>query len=344
MNPVALHLASGASAFSGAALLLLGVSVSPWSRGGWPKTLRTVAAWIGLALLLASATPWPLWLYSIFLGVFLSWFLAEEVPWVRQTTGSLSPQVALIATVALMVVLELPYTLLPKLPPMQVQHVYVIGDSISSGIGSGYPAWPDVFAARHTLSMTNLSAPGATVADAMSRTAQVKVRNAIVLVEIGGNDLLSGLPAQDFERQLESLLASLRQPGRTIVMLELPLFPFSGGYGRAQRALAHTFDVYLVPKRYFTGVLGSPGATEDGLHLSESGARMMADTVWLILGPALGRPETSGFRRDEANTVLATPDRVVGELGDVRLVGRTESEVGLRLCAPETPGNAIGKM
>jgi lysophospholipase L1-like esterase len=168
------------------------------------------------------------------------------------------------------------------------------GDSISAGIGSGYPPWPDVFAAQHALPVTSLAAAGATVADAISRTAEVKTPHAVVLVELGGNDLLSGLPTWEFARDLEALLASLRQPGRTIAMLELPLFPFQSAYGRVQRALARRFNVYLIPKRYLARVLGARGATTDGLHLSEAGAQAMADTVYSILGPALGRSREPG--------------------------------------------------
>jgi lysophospholipase L1-like esterase len=122
----------------------------------------------------------------------------------------------------------------------------------------------------------------------------VKAPHAVVLVELGGNDLLSGLPSRVFARDLEALLASLRQPGRTIAMMELPLFPFQSDYGRVQRTLARRFNVYLIPKRYLARVLGTQGATTDGLHLSEAGTQAMADTVYSILGSALSRPTQSG--------------------------------------------------
>ena len=121
----------------------------------------------------------------------------------------------------------------------------------------------------------------------------MRASHAVVLVELGGNDLLSGLPTREFARDLETLLASLRQPGRTIVMLELPLFPFQSGYGRAQRALARRFDVYLIPKRYLASVLGTRGPRRTACTCRKP-ARSMADTVYSILGPALSRPTQSG--------------------------------------------------
>jgi len=294
MNPVALHLASGASAFSGAVLLILGAGVSAWCRGRWTKSFRALLVWLGLVLMIASATPWPAWLYVLLGAASLGWFLAEEAPRVRRATGVLGPRVILIGMATLMAGVELPHTFPPEIPPLPGGHLYVIGDSISTGIGSGYPPWPDVFAAQHSLPVTSLAAAGATVADAMSRTAQVKAPHAVVLVELGGNDLLSGLPSRVFARDLEALLGSLRQPGRTIAMMELPLFPFQSDYGRVQRTLARRFNVYLIPKRYLARVLGTQGATTDGLHLSEAGTQAMADTVYSILGSALSRPTQSG--------------------------------------------------
>jgi 4-amino-4-deoxy-L-arabinose transferase-like glycosyltransferase len=92
MNPVALHLASGASAFSGAVLLILGAGVSAWCRGRWTKSFRALLVWLGLVLMIASATPWPAWLYVLLGAAFLGWFLAEEAPRVRRATGVLAPR------------------------------------------------------------------------------------------------------------------------------------------------------------------------------------------------------------------------------------------------------------
>jgi lysophospholipase L1-like esterase len=287
MNPVALHLASGMSVFSGVGLLLLAVLLSPWCRNPWAKRGRTLLAWLGLLLIITSATPWPLWIELVGIVVFAWWFLAEEVDRVRRLCTSFLPRFALVAVGILLVGLEYPYTLRPEIPSRTGQPLYVIGDSISAGIRGPSPPWPSILATKYGVSVTNLSVAGATVGDASWQAAKIKEARGTVLIEIGGNDLLAGLPAREFRRSLESLLASLQQPGRTLVMLELPLIPFFSGYGRAQRELAKQFHVYLIPKRDFTNVLGSPGATEDGLHLSKLGALRMAETIYSILGPVL---------------------------------------------------------
>lgn len=289
MNPIAMHLASGMSLFTGAALVGLVVALAPWCRGGWGARLRSAGAGLGLALILGAATPHPAWLDALFIALFVAWFLAEELPRVRRAIRLLPPRVALAAVVFAMASLEFPHALPPSLPAGPAQPLYVIGDSISAGIGAAYPPWPDLMAAKYRLPVVNLAQAGATTADAIFQVSRVTAPDALVFVEIGGNDLLNGLPTSHFARDLEAFLAKLSRPGRTIVMLELPLLPLSGGYGQAQRTLARDYGVHLVPKRYFADVLGARGATDDGLHLSEAGAQRMADTLYPILAPALGR-------------------------------------------------------
>jgi lysophospholipase L1-like esterase len=133
----------------------------------------------------------------------------------------------------------------------------------------------------------NLSQPGAQVADALDWTKKLNAGDTLVLIEIGGNDLIAGTPTADFDYELKGLLQACVRPGRTVVMFELPLLPHRIGYGRSQRRLAAKYGVILIPKRYLVQVLAGEGATSDGLHLSAAGARQMADLVSRALAPLL---------------------------------------------------------
>lgn len=109
----------------------------------------------------------------------------------------------------------------------------------------------------------------------------------VVLIEMGGNDLLGGVPSSAFEKNLDATLSKLAMPGRTIVMFELPLLPYKVPYEQIQRRLAATYGVWLIPKRYLSGVIGGPNATTDRLHLSEAGAHRMAMPVESALSQVL---------------------------------------------------------
>jgi acyl-CoA thioesterase-1 len=117
--------------------------------------------------------------------------------------------------------------------------------------------------------------------------AQVLPEDRVVLIEIGGNDLLAGLPSSEFGRSLEAILSIVATPGRTVVMFELPLLPNVIQYGQIQRRLAANYGVWLIPKRYFVGVISGANATSDGLHLSETGTRRMAVRVARVLSAVL---------------------------------------------------------
>ena len=133
----------------------------------------------------------------------------------------------------------------------------------------------------------NLARMGAEVPDALKMADEAQREDRLVLIEIGGNDLIAGISSTEFSSNLESLLRRLTMPGRTIAMFELPLLPTRIGVGQSQRRLASQYGVWLIPKRCFTDVLGGANATSDGLHLSPQGARKMAALVAKILAPVL---------------------------------------------------------
>jgi len=115
----------------------------------------------------------------------------------------------------------------------------------------------------------------------------VTAEDHVVLIEIGGNDLLEGVPSEEFGKALDALLSKVSAPGRTVVMFELPLFPHMVAYGRIQRGLAAEYGVWLIPKRFFAEVIGGANATLDGLHLSDEGTRRMAALIAQALSPGL---------------------------------------------------------
>jgi acyl-CoA thioesterase-1 len=104
-----------------------------------------------------------------------------------------------------------------------------------------------------------------------------------VILEIGGNDLLGGTSIPKFREDLEKMLALVCGPRRRVAMIELPLPPFYNRYGMVQRALAKSHGVTLIPKRYLAKVISTPGATVDGLHLSNAGHALLARSLFEML-------------------------------------------------------------
>ena len=182
---------------------------------------------------------------------------------------------------------EVPYQLPPAVAAVASRELYLFGDSLSAGINERETDnWPQLLARSHDLELINYSRAGATVAVASRQANDVSLGAGIVLLEIGGNDLLGSPAGEHFERDLQELLKRVCQPGRQVLMFELPLPPLHNEFGRVQRRLAAQNHVLIIPKRFLIDVLASEGTTLDSIHLSPRGHQRMAALVWRIIRPA----------------------------------------------------------
>jgi len=286
MNPLVIEFASGRSFFYGMFIVVIACLLQLPSKTQITRAILSVLAITGAVLVAFSATPMSLSLYILWsLLVIMELVMSEK----RKTDVGKYRRVVLVFLTAismLMFLLELPQHLTPGIPAPGNRTIYVVGDSISSGIGPDIKVWPDVLRDEYKLKVENLAQPGATVKTAIPQAQDIKDKNAFVLLEIGGNDLLGNDPdIKAFESSLNELLTTVSEPERIVVMFELPLIPFSNRFGLIQRELAKSHGVILIPKRYMAKVFGAPDSTLDGLHLSESGHKLMAATIWTLLTP-----------------------------------------------------------
>ena len=182
--------------------------------------------------------------------------------------------------------IELPFHIWTS-PTELVLQILVIGDSVTAGLNDGEDTWPKQLSRTAEVEVLDASQPGATLKSARQQNSLLSDRKGLVILEIGGNDLLEGLPVKRFEEDLEQLLTEVVQSGRSVVMFELPLPPLCARYGAAQRRLARRFHVSLIPKRRFCKVLTSKGATVDGIHLSARGQTQMMELIRSLLGDRL---------------------------------------------------------
>ncbi len=278
------HIASGQSFFSGAACLLAAVGISPRARKGRARMPRNLLVAVGGILVVVSATPLPSALDSVLCLSSLFWLAGETRPrWAsRRIVLGLRIAVAIAWSIAMLS--EWPFHQRCRVSPLGHPVLGILGDSVTSGIGGeGEVTWPQLLARRHGVVVRDHSRAGATVASALRQADALRDDERLVLLEIGGNDLLGNTTPAGFESGLENLLRVVRRPGRVVVMLELPLPPFYNEYGRAQRRVARRHDVDLVPKRVLLGVLLRGGTTLDSIHLSRAGHGQMADAVWEII-------------------------------------------------------------
>lgn len=289
MSRVALYFASGESLYLGAALLLVVVVAPIFLKHTWMLRVRNVLAWVALAFMVMACPPFAVVVDVIFLAVFVIWFITSNQSSAQPASIRLQRGLTLVLAILLLILpaIEFSHRRMPRITGSVSDHLAVIGDSISSGIDPHLEAWPLVLQQTCGVEVRNLARPGAQVSEGLLMASSLTENDHFVLIEIGGNDLLTGVSSDEYGKALNALLSKVAGPNRTVLMFELPLLPNKIAYGQIQRRLSAKYRVALIPKRYFAQVIGDADATTDGLHLSASGARRMAALVTQVLSPFL---------------------------------------------------------
>ncbi|HEV2323353.1 MAG TPA: arylesterase [Terracidiphilus sp.] len=176
------------------------------------------------------------------------------------------------------------------------------GDSITAGLGLPYgQSYPDdlqkmLNAEGYHYTVRNLGSSGATTTDALANLPNVlRLHPAIVILEFGGNDGLRGLPLARSSKNLDQIIAAL-QNARIRVLLAGITLPANYGqdyirdFNQIFRTLAANHHIPLVPMIY-KNLVNVPGTLQpDGIHPTEKGAKIVAETIWPTLKPLLGKP------------------------------------------------------
>lgn len=283
MNPLVMHFASGWSFYSGLILILLSIALSLLDKSFLLKIIFRVGLLLGMFAVFCSSVPLPYLPFLIFISIFFLITLAHlESYAMRRVLVGLRILIVLLCLLAGLI--EGRHWVVPQLPRGNFDKLYIVGDSISAGIGfQGEKVWAELISKQHGIKTVNLSVGGATLSSAISSTDGIRDEKAIVLLEIGGNDILRRTSLKKFEENLDTLLKKTCLPGRTVVMFELPLPPFNSRFSASQREICRRYGVYLIPRRVFSEILTGDVKSTDGLHLSNYGHEHMADTVWGIM-------------------------------------------------------------
>ena len=148
--------------------------------------------------------------------------------------------------------------------------------------------------------MVNASITGDTTAGGLTRLPGVLAREApeIVILELGGNDGLRGLPIKRMEDNLRRMIELSHDAGAQVVLAGIQIPP---NYGQAYTAqfksvfdtLAQHQDVALVDF-ILDGVALNPDLMQDdGIHPNAAGQPRILENVWTVMGPLLETAEST---------------------------------------------------
>jgi acyl-CoA thioesterase I len=166
------------------------------------------------------------------------------------------------------------------------------GDSITAGNGLPYgQSYPDdlqkmLKAQGYRYTVRNLGSSGATTTDALSNLPSVlRLHPAVVIVELGGNDGLRGLPLASSSRNLDQIITGLQKAHIRVLLAGITL-PANYGqdyihaFDQIFRTLAARHHVPLVPMIY-KNLIQVPGTIQsDGIHPTAKGSKIIAETIW----------------------------------------------------------------
>lgn len=180
--------------------------------------------------------------------------------------------------------------------------ILVFGDSISAAYGiSLEKGWVALLQKKLTAQgygyrVVNASVSGETTAGGAARLARALElhRPAIVILELGGNDGLRGLPLAEVRANLDSMIRQARAANARVLMVGMRMPPNYGpAYAERFHALfadlARRYRSPLVPFLLEKVALDSSMMQADGIHPTASAQPVLLDTLWPALQPMLER-------------------------------------------------------
>jgi acyl-CoA thioesterase-1 len=177
--------------------------------------------------------------------------------------------------------------------------ILVFGDSLSAGFGIRQDtAWPVLM--QHRLnekrldySVVNASISGETTNGGRSRIADALTRHrpSIVIVALGANDGLRGLPLAGMRDNLTAIVRAARGNKARVLIIGMRLPPNYGGYAdEFQRVFSEVSKKEAAPLVPFLldGIADKPQYFQaDALHPTAEGQAQLLDNVWGGLAPLL---------------------------------------------------------
>ena len=176
----------------------------------------------------------------------------------------------------------------------------MIGDSVSAAFGiSQTRGWVALLGERLKrerldYSVVNASISGETTAGGAARLkpALDKYKPAVVIIELGGNDGLRGMPVAAMKKNLSAMIEQSRKSGARVLLVGMRMPPnygpqYTGEFERAFTELAKQYKTALVPFLFEDLGVWRDFFQTDGIHPTVAAQPVMLETIWKRLRPLL---------------------------------------------------------
>jgi acyl-CoA thioesterase-1 len=182
----------------------------------------------------------------------------------------------------------------------QPHTVLVMGDSLSAAYGlEARQGWVALLADRIAAErpgwrVVNASISGETSAGGSARVVGevLRTRPDVVVIALGANDALRGLPLAELRHNLARMIGASQHVGARVLLVGMRMPPnlgpeYTRGFERTYRDLADFFDIELLPFLLEPVASDRRNFMDDNLHPTAAAQPAIRDHVWPALAPLL---------------------------------------------------------
>ena len=176
-----------------------------------------------------------------------------------------------------------------QLPQLAASDVIVaFGDSLTYGTGaSEQESYPLVLGSLLGRQVVRAGVPGEVTAQGLARLPQVieEHRPKLVIVCLGGNDMLRRVKEAEIRSNLKAIVKTLKEQGIGVVLVGVPKPALITGPAEFYAEIAKEFGIPY-EERVVTSVLYAPDMKSDPIHPNAKGYRRMAEALAELLRKA----------------------------------------------------------
>jgi len=180
--------------------------------------------------------------------------------------------------------------------------IVILGDSLSAAYGMEInQSWPSLLQERlkgngYAYRVFNSSITGDTTQGGLARLPRLldKHQPGIVILELGGNDGLRGLPIEVTDQNLSSMIEQSQSAGATVILAEMRIPPNDGRtytekFNSMYTDLTEQYGIELLPFLLQDIALEPDLMQADGIHPTARAQPRILEQVWVVLQPLLMR-------------------------------------------------------
>lgn len=185
------------------------------------------------------------------------------------------------------------FVALPVTAMAENPKILIYGDSLSAAYGiAQQQGWPillqkKLIAKHYQYNVINASISGETTSSGLSRLAAAldEFKPNIIILELGANDGLRGLPLKEMSQNLSAMITLSKKSKAKVLLVGMRIPPnygpkYTASFSQTYSQLSQQHKISLVPFM-LENIAAKPNLIQDdGLHPNALGQRMILDNIW----------------------------------------------------------------